>query len=169
MATADRRGARRGAQGALIVEAALAIPVYFFFMLAILQIGSLAAAQTKVQVAVNQTAVEISQFSYARTSAAGADIAAGLTALQNGLDKGDLLGTGDSGNPIVQVISPGGSEKQGAGALLRRRLAPASGTLENLGLVGGIDALTVWFFGDRHVTMQAHAESSTWGTPVSRE
>lgn len=184
-----RSGVRRGAAGALLVEAALAIPVYLFFMLALLQISSLAAAQTKVQVAVNQTAVEISQFSYARSTRAGSDVARGLEALQNGLDNGDLLGTGDSGNPIVQVIAPGGSEKQAAAALLRRRLEPAASTLESTGLVGGIDSLdvtdetsfrgqdrvvldveyrlTVWFFGDRDVTMKARAETAAWGEPVS--
>lgn len=184
-----RAGSRRGAEGALLVESALAIPVYLFFMLALLQIGSLAAAQTKVQVAVNQTAVEISQFSYARSTRAGSDVARGLEALQKGLDNGDLLGTGDSGNPIVQVIAPGGSEKQAAAALLRRHLTPAAGSLESAGLVGGIDSisvtdettfrgkdrivldveyrLTVWFFGDREINMKARAETAAWGDPVS--
>lgn len=54
----------RSEKGAIIVEASLVLPIFMFAIIAILFIVNLCTAQAKIQIAINNTAKEISQYSY---------------------------------------------------------------------------------------------------------
>src|SRR5699024_7248791 len=64
-----------GARGYLIVEAAMALPVYLLFMLLVMKLSAVAVAPAKVTVAVNQAAIALSQASYVRSAAVTSDAA----------------------------------------------------------------------------------------------
>ena len=50
--------------GAIVVEASIAVPVYIFIIFTILSIINICYAQTKVQVALNSAARQYSEISY---------------------------------------------------------------------------------------------------------
>lgn len=188
-----RRHRRHGEQGYLVVEAAVALPLYIMFMLVVLQISSFAIAQAKISVAVNQTAAEISQFSYVRDrdlkltndTRSVIDL---LNAFSTGLGgSGDVFGTDGSGNPLEQMIAGSSNDRAVARDLLRKRLDESDRSLRSLGVVGGangvdlteattifggdkvvLDAqyqLKVTFFWDVTVDMRATATTARWGNP----
>ncbi|MGP7959734.1 TadE/TadG family type IV pilus assembly protein [Sanguibacter sp. A247] len=173
-------------EGYLIVEAAVALPLYVAFMLIILSISSWAIAQAQVTVALNQTAMEISQYRYVRTTTLGADVDAVKQALDDfsrGLGgSGDAFGTNGSENPLSQAFN--GDARAGAKTLLNKHLSGSDASLAAMGVVGGangvdltadtsvddervvLDAeytLRVLFFWDITVDMRAHAETGVWG------
>lgn len=184
-AAVARRG--RGEDGYLIVEAAVALPLYVAFMLIVLSISSWAIAQAQVTVALNQTAMEISQYRYVRTTQIGSDVAAVKGALDDfsrGLGgSGDAFNASGSENPLVQAFNS--DARAGARALLTKHLAGSDASLAAMGVVGGaggvdltadtsvddervvLDAeytLRVLFFWDIKVDMRAHAETGVWGS-----
>lgn len=50
--------------GAVVVEAAISLPVFMFFIVTILSIVNICIAQSRIQIALNETAKEISEYSY---------------------------------------------------------------------------------------------------------
>lgn len=172
--------------GHVIVEAAFALPLYVGFMLIILSISSWAIAQAKIAVALNQTAIEISQYRYIRTTQVGQDAARVKTALDTLSSElggsGDVFGSEGSDNPLAQAFTS--DARAGAKALMSKHLGDASSSLEAMGVVDGADGvsftgataidddrvvldaeykLRVLFFWDIDVSMKAHAESGVWG------
>ncbi len=195
MTTSHRGPARhepeRTDSGYLVVEAAVAIPIYVFFVLAILQISSFAIAQAKIAVAVNSAAMEISQYAYVRddslliTNDASVIIEA-LNSFSSGLGgSGDIFGVGGSENPMAQLINASGNDREVARDILRKHLRESDSSLASMGVVGGasgvdltdktsvlggdkvvIDAtyqLQLTFFWDVTIDMQAHATTGRWG------
>lgn len=174
----------------MIVEAALALPLYMLFMFAVLQISTFAIAQAKVTVAVNQTAVELSQYAYVMSS----DVATDASKVIGWLDgfvgvlggDGDIVGAADSENPLVLMVgSTGGNDRVIAENMLRKHLKESDSSLRSMGLVDGADGVRVTdstsvFSGDqvvldveydlrlsflieRDVTMRAYATTARWG------
>ncbi|NKX92249.1 hypothetical protein HF995_03005 [Sanguibacter hominis ATCC BAA-789] len=185
MARTPVRRARRD-EGHLIVEAAVALPLYVGFMLIILSISSWAIAQAKISVALNQTAMEISQYRYLRTTQVGQDVNRVKTALDTLSSElggsGDVFGTHGSDSPLAQAFMS--DARAGAKAVMAKHLGDESSSLNALGVVGGADGvsftgataindervvldaeytLRVLFFWDIDVSMKAHAESGVWG------
>ena len=183
-----RAGSRRrtGDEGYLVVEAAVALPLYVAFMLIILSVSSWAIAQAKISVALNQTAMEISQYRYIRTTQVGQDanrVKDALDSLSSELGgSGDIFGTGGSDNPLAQAFTS--DARAGAKAVMTKHLGGVGSSLAAMGVVGGADgvtftsatsiddervvldaeyALRVLFFWDIDVSMKAHAESGVWG------
>ena len=189
-----RRAARRedGAdeQGYVIVEAALALPLYVLFMFAVLQISTFAIAQAKVTVAVNQTAVELSQYSYAKNSDLGDDagkVIGWLDSFIGAMGGGsDFTGSATSDNPLLLMVTgTGANDKMIAENMLRRHLKNSDASLRSMGLVDGADGVRVTgstavlsgdqivldveydlrlsFLIERDVTMRAYATTARWG------
>jgi len=175
------RAARRS-EGYLVLEAALAIPVYVFFVLAVMQIVVFATAQSTVTTAVNTTAVELSQHSYIRSTEVGQDVqhaANLLDQLVSGLS-GKAAGL-DPDNPVLQTtLNPG----KAADEMLRKHLEGSDKGLRTMGVVDGAEGVRAtsetnlfdgdklvldveyelsvpWMF-DRTITMHAHAETHRW-------
>jgi hypothetical protein len=189
---APSRSARPRAEGGyLVVEAAVAIPLYMMFILVILQISSWAIAQAKIAVAVNSTAMEISQYAYVRDDSLhfGGDIdnvVDALNSLSSGLGGGgDIFGVNGSENPLAQMVASSGGDRAIARDLLRKHLKESDASLAAMGVVGGasgvdltdkttifsgdrivLDAeyqLQVTFFWDLTLDMRAHATTGRWG------
>lgn len=177
----------RGSGGYLVLEAAIAIPIYLFFMFLILQLSSVAIVQAKVSTAVNQAAVSLSQASYMKSTSVTQDAGVVITAVE----KLVTLFTGGSGsestdNPftLMRTDTP---DPEMASRVVKSELASQDATLKSLGLVGGAggvefgDSTTVltgekvhlegtyevrlWFFGERRISMMAAAETARWGDP----
>lgn len=51
-------------EGAVVLEAAISLPVFMFFIVTILSIINICIAQSRIQIALNETAKEISEYSY---------------------------------------------------------------------------------------------------------
>jgi len=181
---ARRHAARvvRRSEGYLVLEAALAIPVYVFFVLAVMQLVVFATAQSTVTTAVNTTAVELSQHSYIRSTEVGQDVqhaANLLDQLVSGLS-GKAAGL-DPDNPVLQTtLNPG----KAADEMLRKHLEGSDKGLRTMGVVDGADGVRAtsqtslfdgdklvldveyelsvpWMF-DHTITMHAHAETHRW-------
>lgn len=189
----DPRGRRAhpGQEGYLVVEAAVAIPLYVMFVLVILQISSFAIAQAKVAVAVNSTAMEISQYAYVRDESLALagnvrTISGALNDFSRGLGgAGDVFGMDGSENPLAQMLLSDAGDREVARDLLHKHLRESDASLEAMGVVGGasgvdltdettifggdrivLDAeyqLQVTFFWDVTIDMQAHATTGRWG------
>lgn len=185
-------GRARGSEGYLVLEAAIAIPIYLFFMFLILQLSSVAIVQAKVSTAVNQAAVSLSQVSYTKSSAVTQDAASVITAVESFIS----IFTGPSGsdesdNPFT-MMRVGTSDVDMATRVVKSELATQDATLSSLGLVSGADGVTfdettttvlsgerirlegayevrLWFFGERRISMTAVAETARWGDPEVKE
>lgn len=169
----------------------MAIPLYVMFVLVILQISSFAIAQAKVAVALNSTALEISQYAYVRDESlalSGDAIAIGgaLNDFSRGLGgSGDIFGVNGSENPLAQMLASDASDRGVARDLLAKHLRESDASLAAMGVVGGasgidltdettifggdavvLDAeyqLQVTFFWDVTIDMTAHATTGRWG------
>ncbi len=131
-----------GEDGQIIVEAALILPLYLMFSIALLQLVIFAAAQARVEVAVNSTARELSQFTYVTGGDLGGYAQQAVNAYGSIMQQltGDSPGLGSDSNPIAQILQTGDGAAQ---TLLRARLDSASDTLSGLGVVDGADGLIV--------------------------
>ena len=177
-------------RGYVIVEAALALPLYVLFMFAVLQLSTFAIAQAKVTVAVNQTAIELSQYSYVMSGEAGKNSKKIIGWLDSFIGKiggsADIMGSADSENPLVLMVgSTGGNDRVIAENMLRKHLKQSDASLRSMGLVDGADGVRVSdsstvlsgdqivldveydlrlsFLIERDVTMRAYATTARWG------
>lgn len=180
-----RRDKADSERGQIIVEAALALPLYLIFSLAMLQLVVYSVAQARVEVAVNSAARELSQFVYATGGSVGSisqdavDLYGGFMEILTGSNPG----FGSDTDALAQLMQNGDDAAQ---ALLRGRLDSSNDTLRSLGVVDGADGLTVnpassitdgdkivlivdyqlrIPFLDYNINMSARAETARWEYP----
>ncbi|SFE75469.1 hypothetical protein SAMN04488035_0404 [Flavimobilis marinus] len=179
-----------GARGYLIVEAAMALPVYLLFMLLVMKLSAVAVAQAKVTVAVNQAAIALSQASYVRSAAVTSDAADVIDLVEDLVGRlgsnDDVFGLNGSDNALALMVNDL-PEAELASRAVAGQLESQDALLKALGVVEGAEGVTfdpatvsvvtgdrvvldaqydvrLWFFGDHSLAMRAHAESTRWGT-----
>lgn len=173
----------------------MALPVYLLFMILVLKLSSVAIAQAKVTVAVNQAAIALSQASYVQSAAVTADAATVIDLVEEMVgalgSNDDVFGLNGSNNALA-LMANRVPEAEMASRAVAGQLESQDDLLHALGVIGGAEGVTfdsgtttvmtgdkvvldarykvrLWFFGDRSVEMQAHAESTRWGDAEDSE
>lgn len=185
MPHAQPREKDQSQRGQIIVEAALALPLYLIFSLAMLQLVVYSVAQARVEVAVNSAARELSQFAYATGGSVGSisqdavDLYGSFMEVLTGTNPG----FGSDTDALAQLMQNGDEAAQ---LLLRGRLEGSNDTLRSLGVVDGANGLRVnpdstitdgdkivlivdyqlrIPFVDYNINMSARAETARWEYP----